>query len=163
MLLCDGTSNEVKQDLINVLKLYRIAVRNEEQLVFYDPGIGTIGLDNDWGRARQALASLFGLATGWGLDDNFPDAYVFLCLEWREGDRIHLFDFSRGANTPRAVAGLVYLLGILRPEQPNLVSYALTAYKRSPSQRSLEIAWQFQRVIGGRRAPIHFLGVWDTY
>ncbi|WP_454887302.1 DUF2235 domain-containing protein [Sphingomonas oryzagri] len=162
VLLCDGTSNEVKQDLTNVLKLYRIAARNEEQRVFYDPGIGTIGLDNDWGHTRQALASLFGLATGWGLDDNILDAYAFLCREWRAGDRIYLFGFSRGAYTARAVAGLVYLLGILRPEQLNLVSYALTAYKRSASEHSLEIAWQFQRVIGGRRAPIHFLGVWDT-
>lgn len=162
VLLCDGTNNEVKQDLTNVLKLYRIAVRGEEQLVFYDPGIGTIGLNRDWSHLRQGMSALFGLATGWGLDDNILDAYAFLCREWREGDRIYLFGFSRGAYTARAVAGLVQLLGILRPEQLNVTSYALTAYKRSASENSLEIAWQFQRVISGRRAEIHFLGVWDT-
>ena len=87
VLLCDGTNNEVKQDLTNVLKLYRIAVRGEEQLVFYDPGIGTIGLNRDWSHLRKGMSALFGLATGWVLDDNILDAYAFLCREWREGAR----------------------------------------------------------------------------
>jgi uncharacterized protein (DUF2235 family) len=162
VLFCDGTSNEVKQNLTNVLKLYRICEKDDDQLVFYDPGIGTIGLADDWGRFRQSLNAFFGLATGWGLDENILDAYACLCRVWREGDRIFMFGFSRGAYTARAVAGLVHLIGILRPEQLNLIRYALTAYKRSATDNSLEIAWQFRRVIDGRRAPIHFLGVWDT-
>jgi len=162
VLLCDGTSNEVKLDLTNVLKLYRILAKSEAQIVFYDPGIGTVGLDDDWGPLRQSLESLFGLATGWGLDDNILDAYVFLCRNWRAEDRIFLFGFSRGAYTARALAGLIYLVGILRPEQVNLARYALTAYKPSANENTLEIGWRFQRVMEGRRASIHFLGVWDT-
>jgi uncharacterized protein (DUF2235 family) len=50
--LCDGTGNEVEGDLSNVLKLYRIARKDETQKVFYDPGVGTIGNDSLWGRLR---------------------------------------------------------------------------------------------------------------
>jgi len=162
VLLCDGTSNEVKQDLTNVLKLYRFAEKNDEQMVFYDPGVGTIGLANDWGRLRQGWNVFFGLTTGWGLDDNILDAYEFLCRNYRDGDRIFLFGFSRGAYTARAVAGLAQMIGLLRVEQLNLARYALTAYKRASSENNLGIPRQFRRVVGGRAATVHFLGVWDT-
>ena len=43
VVCCDGTGNEVEGNLSNVLKLFRIALRNEHQRVYYSPGIGTIG------------------------------------------------------------------------------------------------------------------------
>jgi uncharacterized protein (DUF2235 family) len=162
VLLLDGTSNEVKEDLTNVLKLYRSAVRDESQRVFYGPGIGTVPLVSDWNPLAQRAAAVFGLATGWGLDDNLIAAYRHLAEAYREGDRIFLFGFSRGAYTARALAGMIHLLGLFEPEQMNLVPYALTAYKRDDRAGRLNIAWRFRRVIGGRRVPIWFLGVWDT-
>lgn len=39
---CDGTGNEVGANLSNVLKLFRVLRKNEEQVVFYDPGVGTL-------------------------------------------------------------------------------------------------------------------------
>ncbi|TZG26562.1 DUF2235 domain-containing protein [Sphingomonas montanisoli] len=162
VVLLDGTSNQVEGDLTNVLKLYRMAVKDDEQLVFYHPGVGTVGLVSSWGRIKQKFNAILGLATGWGLDDNILKAYCFLCEQYREGDRIYLFGFSRGAYTARALAGMIYLLGLLRPEQLNLAPYALTAYKRASSQNSLPIAWNFRRIIEGRRVPIAFVGVWDT-
>eukprot|EP00456_Euglypha_rotunda_P085643 TRINITY_DN8647_c0_g1_i5.p1 TRINITY_DN8647_c0_g1~~TRINITY_DN8647_c0_g1_i5.p1 ORF type:complete len:175 (+),score=16.65 TRINITY_DN8647_c0_g1_i5:302-826(+) len=77
-------------------------------------------------------------------------------------NRDFLFGFSRGAYTARAVAGMIHLLGLLEPDQRNLAQYALKSYKRADREDSLEVAWQFRRVIGGRRVPIHFLGLWDT-
>lgn len=162
VVLCDGTGNQVEDNLSHVLKLYRIAVKDEDQLVFYHPGVGTIGLQRSWGRMLQSVKQVLGLATGWGLDDNMLEAYNFLCHTYEDGDRIFLFGFSRGAYTVRAVAGMIHLIGLLRPEQLNLAGYALTAYKRASDENSLPIAWQFRRVIDGRRVPIHFLGVWDT-
>lgn len=162
VLLLDGTSNEVKDDLTNILKLYRIVSRNEEQRVFYNPGIGTVPLVSDWRPAFQRAIATFGLATGWGLDANILAAYCYLVDTYRLGDRIFLFGFSRGAYTARAVAGLIHLIGLVDPDQRNLTSYALKAYKNADREDQLEIAWQFRRVIGGRRVPIHFLGVWDT-
>lgn len=162
VVLCDGTSNEVEGDLTNVLKLYRIAAKTEEQFVFYHPGVGTIGLVSEWGRLGQGLQSVLGLATGWGLDRNILQAYRFLSEHWREGDCVFLFGFSRGAYTVRALAGLIHMIGLLRPEQLNLCDYALTAYKRASSEDDLGIVWRFARVIGARPIAIDFLGVWDT-
>lgn len=44
LVIClDGTGNEIKSNLSNVLKLYVCLEKNDEQLVYYDPGVGTIG------------------------------------------------------------------------------------------------------------------------
>ncbi|RVC72687.1 DUF2235 domain-containing protein, partial [Mesorhizobium sp. M2A.F.Ca.ET.046.02.1.1] len=162
VVLCDGTGNQVEGDLSNVLKLFRIAVKNEQQIVYYNAGVGTIGLSSEWGRVFQDAKAIFGLATGYGLDDNIADAYRFVCEHYQEGDRIFLFGFSRGSYTVRAVAGMIHMVGLLRPAQLNVVSYALTAYKRASQDNKLKIAWDFGRVMGARHATIHFLGVWDT-
>lgn len=162
VVLCDGTGNQVEGDLSNVLKLFRIALKNEKQVVYYNPGVGTIGLSSEWGRVFQDAKAIFGLATGYGLDDNIADAYRFVCQHYQEGDRLFFLGFSRGSYTVRAVAGMIHMIGLLRPEQLNVTSYALTAYKRASQDNKLKIAWDFGRVMGARHATIHFLGVWDT-
>jgi Uncharacterized alpha/beta hydrolase domain (DUF2235) len=48
------------------------------------------------------------------------------------------------------------------PDQINIAHYALTSYKRASGGNDLSIAWNFSRVIGGRRVTIKFVGVWDT-
>jgi uncharacterized protein (DUF2235 family) len=158
----DGTGNQVEDNLSNVLKLYRFLEKDDGQLVYYHPGLGTIGLEKPWSRFRQRFETVFGLATGWGLDNHVLEAYDYLCRTWQDGDRIYIFGFSRGAYTARVLAGFVHLMGLLRPEQAHLAGSALTAYKRVNTDNKLEIAWQFRRVIGGRRVPIHFMGLWDT-
>jgi uncharacterized protein (DUF2235 family) len=162
VICCDGTGNEVEGNLSNVLKLYRIAQKNNEQTIYYDPGIGTIGQSNEWGRIKQSIKSVFGLATGYGLDSDILDAYRFVCEKYEEGDRLFLFGFSRGAYAVRALAGFIHLVGLLRPDQLNVAGYALTSYKRSSELNDLHIGWNFRRIIGGRHATVHFLGVWDT-
>lgn len=103
-----------------------------------------------------------GLALGYGLDENVLSAYRFLVENWREGDRIFLFGFSRGAWTARVLGGLIHLIGLVRPEQLNMCDSALGAYKRAADDNDLPFAWHFSRVIGARRPTMHFVGVWDT-
>ena len=146
VVCCDGTGNEIGVNLSNVLKLTRILVKDERQLVYYDPGVGTIAQLATWGRLRQKLREFFGLATGYGLDDNILDAYNWLCSTWKPGDRLFLFGFSRGAYTVRALAGMMTMVGLLRPDQLNITRYALTAYKRAMEHDDLPIAWQFQEL-----------------
>lgn len=131
IVCCDGTSNEPGPDITNVLKLFRILRKSERQLVFYDPGVGTLSLPDPWSRLHQKLLELLGLATGYGLDANVVRAYRFICEHYREGDRLFLFGFSRGAYTVRVLAGLIQLIGLLRPNQLNLADFAMKAYKRS--------------------------------
>ena len=42
VICCDGTGNEINNTISNVLKLYRVLVRDEGQRVYYHPGVGTI-------------------------------------------------------------------------------------------------------------------------
>lgn len=162
VVCCDGTGNEIDGNLSNVLKLFRIARKSAQQRVYYNPGIGTIAHRDAWERFKQDTRAAFGLVTGYGIDDDILDAYRFICTHWEAGDAIYLFGFSRGAYTVRAVAGLIHLLGLLAPDQLNLATYALTAYKGASEKDDLSIAWNFRRIVGARRALIEFVGVWDT-
>lgn len=166
IVCCDGTGNQIGSATTNVLKLFRCLRRGKEQVVFYDPGVGTIAGDNGWNRFRKKFMGVLGLATGWGLDDGILRAYRFIAENYHEGDRIYLFGFSRGAYTARAVAGLINGIGLIWPQQSNLADYGLTTYKSlasvtgaSPDFKKLG---QFQRFAGGRAVPIEFIGVWDT-
>jgi uncharacterized protein (DUF2235 family) len=171
VVLCDGTGNELGGALSadagdirisNVLKLYRIAEKGRNQLVHYSAGVGTIGRVNVFFRWKQEFLGVLGLVTGYGLDDNVVGAYRFLAENWQEGDRIYLLGFSRGAWTVRVLAGLIHLVGLVRPAQCNLCDNALATYKRAAREDKLPIAWHFARVIGSRFPTIHFIGAWDT-
>ncbi|MBI5320000.1 DUF2235 domain-containing protein [Bradyrhizobium sp.] len=192
VILCDGTGNEISENISNVLKLYRCLRKTPKtqprQLVYYDPGVGTLSRPDVWHRLRQDFNAILGLATGYGLDDNVIAAYEFLVDNWMEGDRIYLFGFSRGAYTVRVLAGLIHKIGLITPEQVNLAGSGLIAYKQfssdTPSQgldlrvltdagaagdddgplpvNKFDNAAQFARITSSRAPTIHFTGVWDT-
>jgi uncharacterized protein (DUF2235 family) len=161
VVCCDGTGNQIERNLSNVLKLFRITSKSEEQRVYYDAGIGTIGSSDAWSRWRQNAKSVFGLTTGYGLDTDILGAYDFICRHYNEGDAIFLFGFSRGAYTVRAVAGMIHMLGLLPADQLNIAGYALRSYKQA-GESDFNIAWHFSKVVGARDARVKFLGVWDT-
>ena len=48
VVCCDGTGNQIEANLSNVLKLFRILHKNQNQRVYYNPGIGTIGTNDPW-------------------------------------------------------------------------------------------------------------------
>ncbi|HET9640199.1 MAG TPA: DUF2235 domain-containing protein [Allosphingosinicella sp.] len=162
VVLLDGTGNQIGANLSNVLKFYRCLEQDEDQLVYYDPGVGTIGTPGWWSQLKLKFKEVIGLALGYGLDSNVLNAYSWLCQNWREGDCIYLHGFSRGAYTARVVAGFIHMCGLLRPEQLNLCGYALVAYKSSADQNDLEIGFNFRRIAGARRPRIRLVGVWDT-
>ena len=89
VICCDGTGNEISENISNVLKLYRCLRKTEKteprQLVFYDPGVGTLARPNTWHRLRQNFNAILGLATGYGLDDNVLAAYRFLVQQLARG------------------------------------------------------------------------------
>lgn len=70
VILFDGTSNEVSSSRSNILRLFRTLKRDKEQIVFYDPGVGTIGPENAILPSKRKAAEFWGLATGWGLEEN---------------------------------------------------------------------------------------------
>jgi uncharacterized protein (DUF2235 family) len=100
ILLSDGTGNSAsKVWKSNVWRVFEsLDLRGNEQVAFYDDGVGTFSF--------KPLAILGGVF-GWGLKRNVLDIYKFLCLNYREGDHIFAFGFSRGAFTIRVLIGLV--------------------------------------------------------
>ena len=162
VICCDGTGNEIEANLSNVLKLFRILSKSTNQIVYYNPGVGTISSSDAWSRFKSNALGVFGLLTGYGLDANVLDAYRFVVDNYRDGDQIYMFGFSRGAYTVRVLAGFFRLIGLLDHPQKNLSAYALTAYKKAAEKNDFEIAWRFERVVSARRIPIKFMGVWDT-
>ncbi len=186
VVCCDGTGNEVSENISNVLKLYRVLRKTDKttprQVVFYDPGVGTLARPDPWTKFRQDSIAILGLMTGYGLDNNVLAAYTFLINNYEEGDDIYLFGFSRGAYAVRMLAGLIHKVGLLSPQQQNLAGAALTAYKQStelspldnsarPSndveaevgpQSQDDRAAQFARIVSVRWPTVKFIGVWDT-
>jgi uncharacterized protein (DUF2235 family) len=179
VVCCDGTGNEVSENISNVLKLYRVLRKTgkttPQQVAFYDPGVGTLARPDPWIKFRQDAVTVLGLMTGYGLDDNVLAAYSFLINNYEDGDDIFLFGFSRGAYTVRMLAGLIHKVGLLAPPQQNLAGAALTAYKQSTElqfaggeetevgpQSQDDRAAQFARIVTVRWPTVKFLGVWDT-
>jgi hypothetical protein len=109
------------------------------------------------------------MAFGYGLSQNIKDAYKFLMNNYLPGDQIYMFGFSRGAYTVRTIAGMLELIGILRPGSDNLLDYALSSYVTKG-----KIKWEDRGVfkstlcqkINDRspfyQVPIRFMGIWDT-
>jgi len=115
-----------------------------------------------WSKIKNETKSVFGLATGFGLDANVLSAYQFLAKNYQEGDKICLFGFSRGAYTVRVLAGFIHMVGLMKPEQVHLAGFALIAYKQSSTNDVSSIAYRFNDVLDTYRPSIEFMGCWDT-
>lgn len=167
VVCCDGTTNEIAGDTTNVLRLYRCLTRSDEQVAFYDCGVGTIANPDRVSQRGRGLSRAVDSALGLSVREHALDAYRFIVQHYRSGDQIYLFGFSRGAYTARAVAGMVHFLGLLRPELCNLQELAWSVYSGDNADQSVQ-----QRFRGGNRlrksfcidehVRVHFTGVWDT-
>lgn len=183
IVIClDGTGNQIEENLSNVLKLYRTLEKNEDQVVFYDQGVGTLGQVYTWGWLWQEFKNLLGLGFGLGLDKNVLQAYEFIVQNYAEhkmkgkskpvGDNIYIFGFSRGSYTARVLAGVIYEVGVLKSDQIHLSGAALTAYKQADHSQDSDTEQDedlyegdganFRRIANTRTAAVKFLGVWDT-
>lgn len=166
LIVClDGTGNEIEKQESNILRLYKCLKHDENQLVYYEPGVGTPPtrpFESGWfPLTKQAL----GLMAGYGLERNVLHAYQFLCENYHEGDKLYFFGYSRGAYTARMLAGFINDFGLVAPHETHLIGPVFKAYRRmrhgGPRKQyaKLRIAEQFFHV---RRVPIRFLGLWDT-
>ena len=87
VLLFDGTSNEIAEDRTNILRLFGALKRNTDQIVYYDPGVGTFGAVNAWLKPYRDAVEIWGMGTGWGLDQNVKDAYRFIVENYEAAPR----------------------------------------------------------------------------
>ena len=139
IICCDGTWQSAvsgkKNVPSNVTRLCRAlnSVGTDEhgnqwqQIVWYDSGIGTTS-----GPLGQKIEGAIGL----GLEGNVIEAYNFCVLNYRPGDQIMCFGFSRGAFTARAIAGLISDIGICSKQDLNRFPDLWKVYKKNkPGER----------------------------
>lgn len=155
VIFSDGTSKESDKGYVtNVYKLYKaVERRSKNQVAFYDPGVGT------------DLLKVAGAAFGVGISANIQQCYEFLMDEYRPGDKIYLFGFSRGAYTVRSLAGLVHYSGLLRRQNRSKIEAAFKLYKKHRNKSETDkfkhkYCWESEK---NEKSPsIYFIGVWDT-
>jgi uncharacterized protein (DUF2235 family) len=125
VLLSDGTGNSSASVFkTNVWRLFPILDLRDplRQVAFYDDGVGT---------SSFRLFAILGGIFGFGLKRNVIAIYSFCCRNYKPGDRIYCFGFSRGAFTIRIVAGLIASLGLVRYDdnEADLARFAADAYR----------------------------------
>ncbi len=138
VLFADGTGNSSSSpQKTNVWRTYKALDVSQEsrQIAFYDNGVGTSSF--------QPLA-LVGQVFGFGLANNVKQIYGFLCRNYKAGDKIYAYGFSRGAFTMRVVVGLVASQGIIDVNQADddadvdrLISQAYSKFRRDEFTGSL--------------------------
>jgi uncharacterized protein (DUF2235 family) len=118
--------------------------------VYYEPG-------QQWESWRKGMH----IIEGRGVNPQILRAYGWLASHYREGDRIFLFGYSRGAYAVRALAGMLGRVGLLKHSHTtqSAVNLAFRHYTRggtSPAAR------EFVRLYCHPAARIRMVGVWDT-
>jgi uncharacterized protein (DUF2235 family) len=118
--------------------------------LYYEPGMQWEG----WLRGVAILE-------GRGVAPQIQRAYGWLASGYREGDRIFLFGYSRGAFAVRSLAGVIDRVGLLKREHATerAVRLAWRHYERAPESISSQA---FTRRFCHVEAPIEMVGVWDT-
>lgn len=152
--------------------------KSDKQIVYYDPGVGTFGANNSTFPLWRKTVEVWGLATGWGLDYNVKEAYRFIVEHYQHSqnpaqrDNIMIYGFSRGAYSARVLAGFIHTIGLLHPDNMNLLDYAYRAYKGiseshdseeddSSADAFAEVRL-YERALKPIRPCIAFLGLFDT-
>ncbi|MHC1560685.1 DUF2235 domain-containing protein [Actinomycetospora sp. C-140] len=157
VVCCDGTWNTAT-DRTNVRRLYDRLAATDDQVPRYFPGVGT-----DGGPVRRVLDGALGL----GLAAHIAEAYRWLAETFSPGDELVLLGFSRGAFTVRSLVGMLARCGLVAftADQDDAARNAVVARIYAEgyrAQQDLE-GLTFHRGFGPEdRAPVAFLGVWDT-
>ncbi|HYF07772.1 MAG TPA: DUF2235 domain-containing protein [Acetobacteraceae bacterium] len=186
VIFCDGTSDrpdrvtDGKLSPTNVWRLYDALLKNEVQTGWYDAGVGS-DTSSQAGKAKLArtlfnaigvkplarAAGAFGklrtaieAATGAGISENMVQAYCEIVRQYRPGDRIYLFGFSRGAYTARCVAGVIRRCGVLRAENMRYAPDVVRLYRtRECRDKDVPIRADLRH----KDLPaIEFMGLFDT-
>lgn len=161
VICADGTWSRPEKNLTrdfptNVLKLARaispIGADGVPQQVFYDWGVGSY--------YDPVVSGI----TGKGLHKNIMDDYRYIVQNYKPGDELYLFGFSRGAYTVRCLCGLINNVGIVTRPDAHLIQRAFDHYK-NPARACKpdgEQSIAFRKRHSHPSREVKFVGVWDT-
>ncbi|OAX37706.1 hypothetical protein K503DRAFT_742348 [Rhizopogon vinicolor AM-OR11-026] len=133
---------------------------NPAQLVYYQAGIGTYTIPQVATPLMAKISKGVDMMFGGHLSTHVMGGYKFLMQNYKQGDKICLFGFSRGAYTARALAGMVHSVGIIPRCNYEQVPFAYHMYERNDRKgRAQSVAFKKAFSLHVR---IEFVGVWDT-
>ncbi|KAJ8482638.1 hypothetical protein ONZ45_g14882 [Pleurotus djamor] len=126
----DGTSNQFSEYSTNIVEMFSRIIKDFdegeeiEQLVFYNSGIGTYARPSfrSLHYLKQVIINHIDTAIAWNFERIIHAAYKWLSENYRRGDRIFLFGFSRGAYQVRVIAGMIERVGLLHKGNENQIA-----------------------------------------
>lgn len=154
MVILDGTMSSLAEGMqSNAGRLFQLLREDGihvHRRVYYEPGM-------QWEGWLKGLA----LIEGRGVNAQIRRAYGWLASQYREGDRIFLFGYSRGAYAVRSLAGVIDRIGLVKRDHATErgVQLAWRHYERNPDSPT---ARAFARRFCHLETPIEVVGVWDT-
>ncbi|KAF8531973.1 hypothetical protein JB92DRAFT_2845839 [Gautieria morchelliformis] len=188
LVVCiDGTSDHFGPNNTNVTELYSQLIKDDDQLTYYNSGIGTYAKPSwkSWRYVKQVVDNKIDFAIARKFEKIVIAAYRWLSQNYQDGDRIYLFGFSRGAYQVRALAGMIHKVGLVHKGNEEQIPFAYELYadekseKRYPLQRKkllqrlhlrkrpvkptlVNMAERFKTTFSREQVRVHFVGVWDT-
>lgn len=157
----DGTNNDEESDT-NVKRLHSLVTlqKRSDLATFYIEGVGS-------------EMRVLGMGTGWGFQARVKPAYQFLLENYRPGDRIYIFGFSRGAYSARVLASLLYHAGLPKNGKLSTEEIAEIVFDEVKEPLSAEAESERASTTRSRLAAIdgmslsepvsvEVLGLWDT-
>ncbi|KZV95444.1 WD40 repeat-like protein [Exidia glandulosa HHB12029] len=166
LVICiDGTSNQFSKKNTNVVELYSRLVKDpDHQVTFYNSGIGTYAKPS-WtslNYLKQILENKVDLAIAWNFEKILLGAYLWLAENYKTGDRIYLFGFSRGAYQVRVLSAMLDAVGLIHKGNQGQIPFAYQLYaEMNPGVDTVKMKEHFKNTFS-RPVRVHFVGVWDT-
>ncbi|KAF9553950.1 hypothetical protein CPC08DRAFT_209697 [Agrocybe pediades] len=176
----DGTGNQFGDKNTNVVEMYSLLHKGEDsnQLSLYYSGIGTYARPSwtSFSYYKQVICHKIDLAIAWEFEKTIMGAYSWLSDNYRDGDRIFLLGFSRGAFQVRALSAMIDKVGLLYKGNNTQIPFAhelyadpLSALEQvnavGTSDRDAEKmskADRFKSAFCHKNVKVHFVGAWDT-
>ncbi|KAJ7250017.1 hypothetical protein B0H12DRAFT_684586 [Mycena haematopus] len=163
LVLCfDGTSEQYDGYNTNPVKLFALLKKDDsrEQLCYYQSGVGTYLAPGMVSPLLQWGAKVLDTAFAIYLNDHVMDGYSFLMDNYRAGDKICIFGFSRGSYTARALAGMLHKVGLLPHGNQEQVPFAYKMYQKT-SAAGIQLAAGYKQTFC-QTVQVEFLGIWET-
>jgi uncharacterized protein (DUF2235 family) len=151
VIVLDGTMSSLLPGCeTNAGLTYRLLRELGHASLFYEAGVQW----TDWRTTPD-------VALGRGINRQIRRAYGYLASRYREGDRIFLLGYSRGAYAVRSLAGMIDRVGLLRPNcaTERNIRQIYRLYQYTPDGPS---AQGFAERNCHTAAVIEMVGVWDT-
>lgn len=154
VIVFDGTMTSLKDGCeSNAGLTYKILcemVPSQHMSLRYESGV-------QWHQWR----STWDVITGKGINRQIRRAYGFLASRYREGDRIFLLGFSRGAYAARSLAGMIDRIGLLKQDHATVrnIRQIYRHYEHTPHS---DAAHDFAAAHCYEGVEIEMVGVWDT-